>query len=176
MSVYRRGLVAGVLCMFFGGAVFSVAKAAKPQIPTKATPEAEQLRADLLAGNLGFQDLLVIKHHPLDVSHVYVYHSERFQRGGGLYVFRPDADGGQLRCLVDSSDGMIIHADLSYDGREVLFAWKRGGREMADPFTMTVELDRSDSTNNFQIFRINVDGTGLAQQTDGPHNNLDPSW
>ncbi len=144
--------------------------------PEEATPEANGLRADLLAGNLGFRDLLVIKHHPLDVSHVYVYHSERFRRGGGLYVFTPDASGGQLRPLVDSSDGMIIHADLSYDGREVLFAWKRGGREMADPFTMTVELDRSISKNNFQIYRINIDGTGLTQLTDGPHNNLDPCW
>ena len=177
MSGCFRGLVAGVLCGVFGGVVSPVATAAKPQIPPeKATPEAEQLRADLLAGNLGFSDLLVIKHHPLDVSHVYVYHSERFQRGGGLYVFSPGAADGQLRCLVDSSDGMIIHADLSYDGREVLFAWKRGGREMADPFTMTVELDRSDSKNNFQIYRINVDGTGLAQLTDGEHNNLDPCW
>ncbi len=144
--------------------------------PEETTPEAEQLRADLLAGKLGFRDLLVIKHHPLDVSHVYVYHSERFRRGGGLYVFHPDADGGQLRCLVDSSDGMIIHADLSYDGREVLFAWKRGGEEMADPFGMTVELDRSVSKNNYQIYRINIDGTGLTQLTDGPHNNLDPCW
>lgn len=144
--------------------------------PEEATPEARQLRADLLEGNLGFGDLLVIKHHPLDVSHVYVYHSERFRRGGGLYVFTPEASGGELRPLVDSSDGMIIHADLSYDGREVLFAWKRGGREMADPFTMTVELDRSVSKNNFQIYRINIDGTGLTQLTDGPHNNLDPCW
>jgi len=144
--------------------------------PEESTPEAKHLRADLLAGKLGFRDLLVIKHHPLDVSHVYVYHSERFRRGGGLYVFTPDENGGQLRCLVDSSEGMIIHADLSYDGREVLFAWKRGGREMADPFTMTVELDRSTSKNNYQIYRINIDGTGLAQLTDGPHNNLDPCW
>jgi hypothetical protein len=144
--------------------------------PEEATPEARQLWADLLGGKLGFRDLLVIKHHPLDVSHVYVYHSERFRRGGGLYVFRPDDNGGQLRPLVDSSDGMIIHADLSYDGREVVFAWKRGGREMADPFTMTVELNRSVSKNNYQIYRVNIDGTGLTQLTDGPHNNLDPCW
>ena len=144
--------------------------------PEETTAEAKRLRSDMLAGHLGFRDLLVIKHHPLDVSHVYVYHSERFRRGGGLYVFRPDDAGGQLRCLVDSSDGMIIHADLSCDGREILFAWKRGGLEMANPFTMTVELDRSVSENNFQIYRINVDGTGLKQLTDGAHNNLDPCW
>jgi len=155
----------------------TVGQFGQPQAqPEEATPEAKQLRVDLLAGNLGFRDLLVIKHHPLDVSHVYVYHSERFRRGGGLYVLRADDGAGQLRCLVDSSDGMIIHADLSYDGREVLFAWKRGGREMANPFTMTVELDRSVSKNNFQIYRINIDGTGLTQLTDGPHNNLDPCW
>ncbi|MFV2069241.1 MAG: hypothetical protein ACC645_19930, partial [Pirellulales bacterium] len=140
------------------------------------TPESRALRDDLLAGRMGFRDVLVVKHHPLNISHVYVYHVEGYRPGGGLYVFTPDESGGKLRCLVDSSKGMITTADLSYDGKEIVFAWKRGGLVMCNPVAHIEDIDRSVSENNYQIYRVNIDGTGLTQLTAGQHNNLDPSW
>jgi hypothetical protein len=140
------------------------------------TPEAQALREDLLADRMGFRDMLVVKRHPLNISHVYVYHVEGFQPGGGLYVFTPDEDGGKMRCLVDSSEGMITTADLSYDGKQVVFAWKRGGLVMCNPVAHIEDIDRSVSKNNYQIYRVNIDGTGLTQLTEGQHNNLDPCW
>ena len=88
--------------------------------PLRHAREARSLRDDYVQGRLGFRDLLVVQHHPLNISHVYVYHVEGYQPGGGLYVFTPDEQGGKLRCLVDSSQGMILSADLSYDGKEVV--------------------------------------------------------
>jgi len=140
------------------------------------TPESLALRKDLLSGELGFRDIVMVKRHPLNISHVYVYHVEGFQKGGGLYVFSPDDKGGKMRCIVDSTDGMITTSDLSYDGKEIVFAWKKGGEEMCNPVAHIEDIDRSVSDNNYQIYRVNVDGTGLKQLTAGRHNNLDPCW
>jgi len=144
--------------------------------PEERTPEATALREDLLSGRMGFREIVLVKRHPMNISHVYVYHVEGFQKGGGIYVFTPDAGGGKFRCLVDSSDGMISTADLSYDGKEIVFAWKRGGLVLCNPVRHIEDIDRSVSDNNYQIYRVNIDGTGLTQLTQGPHNNLDPCW
>jgi len=144
--------------------------------PRERTAEATAMREDLLAGRLGFKDILLVKRYPLNISHVYVYHVEGFRKGGGLYVFTPDANGGKLRRLVDSTDGMITTADLSYDGKQIVFAWKRGGLVMCRPIAHIEDIDRSVSDNNYQVFRVNIDGTGLTQLTSGTHNNLDPCW
>jgi hypothetical protein len=160
----------------FGAAPSDEQLEAMTVAPEERTPEADALRDDLVQGRLGFRDLLVVKHHPLHISHVYVYHVEGYQPGGGLYVFTPDNAGGQLRCVVDSSQGMILSADLSYDGKEVVFAWKKGGLVLCNPVAHIEDIDRSVSDNNYQIYRVNIDGTGLTQLTSGPHNNLDPCW
>jgi len=135
------------------------------------------LKGKLQAGELGFNELLVIRRHPLRLSHVYVYHAEGFQPGGGLYVYSPSADGGrELRELVASPEGMIIDCDLSFDGRQVVFSWKRGGGRMLRPNQMLEEVDRTVSQNNYQVYRVNIDGTGLVQLTTGQHNNLNACW
>ena len=144
--------------------------------PEERTPEAVALRDDLTAGRLGFRDIMVVKRHPLNISHVYVYHVEGFQHGGGLYVYTPDEEGGKLRCVVDSSEGMISTADLSYDGKQIVFAWKRGGLVRCNPVAHIEDIDRSVSDNNYQIYRVNIDGSDLRQLTAGQHNNLDPCW
>ncbi len=144
--------------------------------PGERTPEARKLAADLYSGDLGFRDILVIHRTPLRLSHVYTYHVEGYNPGGGLYVFTPGPDGGKLRRLVDSTDGEIIDADLSYDGREVVFSWKRGGVVMARPNQLLQDVDRSVAEDNYQIYRINLDGTGLVQLTDGVENNLNACW
>ena len=142
----------------------------------KLSPADERLAADLYAGKLGFRDILLIKRHHLSLSHVYTYHVEGYRPGGALCVYTPGPDGGKLRELVDSPEGEIIDCDLSYDGREVVFSWKRGGVEMVQPNQMTEEVDRSNSDDNYQIYRVNIDGTGLTQLTTGPYNNLNACW
>ncbi len=144
--------------------------------PEERTPEATAMRRELIDGKLGFRDMLLVKRHPMNISHVYVYHVEGFQRGGGLYVYTPDEKGGKLRCIFDATDAMISTADLSYDGKEVVFALKRGGLVRCNPVALIEDVCRDDPDNNYQVFRINIDGTGLTQLTDGPHNNLDPCW
>ena len=142
--------------------------------PSERTPESDALRNGILDGNMGFRDILLVKRHALNISHVYVYHVEGYQEGGGLYVYSPDS--GKLRCILDSSEGMITTADLSYDGKEVVFAWKKGGLKLCNPVALLEDIDRTKPDDNYQVYSINIDGTGLKQLTTGESNNLDPCW
>jgi hypothetical protein len=62
--------------------------------------------------------------------------------------------------------GAFATPDLSYDGRQILFAWTANrehkwiyGRETA-----------------WHLFKVNLDGSGLTQLTDGPDSDFDPCW
>ena len=118
---------------------------APPAIVESKLPESGSLAARLARGGLGFTRL----------------------GGGAAPVDRPDAclhlprgrteAGWRAVCcravgrdaaptqLVDASEGLILDANVSYDGNTVLFSWKK---------TMQDKL---------QLFTINVDGTQLAQ-------------
>ncbi|MCF7676504.1 MAG: hypothetical protein K9M97_14235, partial [Akkermansiaceae bacterium] len=161
------------------GTPLSAKQLAALQIPPEErTPAARALRGEWLEGKLGFRKILLVKRKPLDISHVYVYHVEGFRPGGGLYVFSPDDDGGKPECLFEAGDdAMITTADLSYDGREVVFAMRSGGHIGSNPVAHIEDISRyPDEASNYQIFRINIDGSGLTQLTGGTYNNLDPCW
>ncbi len=121
------------------------------------------------------EKMLVIQRHELNPSHVYTYHVEGFRPGGGLYLFTPGEDGGELKKLVDSPDGQVLDCDLSYDGKEVLFSWKGGGRQYNAQFDRSLPPDM-DADHMYRIYRMNVDGTGLTPLTDGASNNMNPCW
>jgi len=156
----------------------SDAQLAELQVPPEEkTLEAMALRREVLDGRLGFREILLVKRKPLDISHVYVYHVEGYRPGGGLYRWTPDEDGGQLKCIFDAGEGMITTADLSYDGREIVFAMRRGGHVASNPVAHIEDISRyPDEASNYHVFRINIDGTGLEQLTRGEYNNLDPCW
>ena len=100
------------------------------------------------------------------------------RKGGGLYLLK--AFRGEAPQRVDVvrglkvsagtnqgmllSDGAFMSPALSYDGKTVLFAWASGGQE------------KWKAENRFHIFRVNVDGSGLARLTDGDFDDFDPCW
>ena len=109
-------------------------------------------------GEFGFKKFIVVQRHPVNSSHVYTYHQEGLKPGGGLWV--ADVSGGKVekKKIVDSSDGEILDANLHYEGRTILFSWKK---------TMKAY---------FQLYTINVDGGGLKQLTDDASNNFNASF
>ena len=138
-----------------------------PPVPKIA--ESPELAAAVKAGKLGFDKLVVVKRHEMNPSHVYTYHAESFRGGGGLYVYT--AADGSLEKLVDSPLGEIIDVDVSYDGREVLFSWKKSGRSQS-----RYGLQDFDVEGTFQVHRIKADGSQLTQLTDGKCNNFNACW
>ena len=123
----------------------------------------------------GLGPMLVIQRNELNPSHVYTYHAEGYRPGGALYACRLTHDGPQLTKLIDSPDGQILDCVLSYDGREVLFSWKRGGREYSAQFDRTLAPDENPD-HMYKIYRMNVDGSDLTCLTDGSCNNFNPCW
>ncbi len=105
---------------------------------------------------LGFDTMVMIQRRPLNPTHVYTYHVEGLEKGGGLYV-KSLADGG-LKRLFDASEGVILDCQVSYDGSQILFSWKRA---MSEPFC---------------IWRIKADGSGLARVIDHESNNMNACW
>jgi len=100
--------------------------------------------------------LLLIQRHPIDSSHVYTYHTEGFRPGGGLFVFTPNT--GTLRRLVDAGQGQILDCDLSYDGKTVLFSWRKTENE------------------GYHLFTVNADGSDLRQLTAGHWHDYNACW
>lgn len=113
--------------------------------------------------------------------------------GGGLYMVKHFKTGPQLidvlkDSLVEngsykgwtlSGKGSFYSPELSYDGQTILFAWSenRIGRARAGWGMGTVgPIHRWPAENVWHIFKVNINGTGLTQLTEGPWNDFDPCW
>ena len=65
----------------------------------------------------------------------------------------PVEEGGELKCIFDAGEGMITTADLSYDGKEVVFALRRGGHVGSNPVAHIEDISRCEAEkDNYQIF------------------------
>jgi Hydrazine synthase alpha subunit middle domain/Concanavalin A-like lectin/glucanases superfamily len=78
--------------------------------------------------------------------------------GGRLLVLKGLGPDGVLRQLAPQAPlhGSFWRPDLSFDGRSVVFSFKPHNEKA------------------FHLYRLNVDGTGLVQLTDGLYDDLDP--
>ncbi len=138
------------------GAAYPQAQAHLARLATAEDDGLADLQREVLLFDV--DRLVAIRRHEIIASHVYTYHYEGFQAGGGLYVIDPrDPDAEPLE-LVATPAGQILDADLSYDGRRVLFSW----RQTADA--------------GYHLWTVDVDGTGLAQVTDGPWHDYNGCW
>jgi HEAT repeat protein len=81
-----------------------------------------------------------------------------YRPGRNLYILRPPRPDGKVTPLTDFPDGYVSEHELSWDGTQVIFS--RRGQE--DPW--------------WQIWRINTDGTGLVQLTQGPYHHVGPTY
>ena len=107
------------------------------------------------------------------------YHGFNAQKGGGLFVIENVLSGSptERNVLANSTcangphqgkkleGGGFLSPDLSYDGKQILFAYTDVGT-----FKTWTE------TSVFHIFKVNVDGTGLTQLTQGKNNDFDPTF
>ena len=103
-----------------------------------------------------FDKILLIERHAIKSSHVYTYHEEDNKPGGGLYSF--DLKTKSLKKILDSENGLILDVNLHYDGKTILFSWKKS-------------MD-----DHFQLYTIDINGKNLKQITDHPSNNFNAAW
>ncbi|MEI6277985.1 MAG: PQQ-binding-like beta-propeller repeat protein [Verrucomicrobiae bacterium] len=159
----------------------------------QAGVELEQfqaLRREALFANplLDFQKILFIKRDflpPSEKSGNHMcdqYFGFHARPGGGLFVL-DDAFGPAPKArniLSDSicsngrfsgkkltSAGGFLSPSLSYNAKDVLFSYTEIGKPNCYEWT---------PEGAFHIFKVGVDGSKLAQLTDGPTDDIDPCW
>ena len=79
--------------------------------------------------------------------------------GQNLYSLTPPQPDGELKNLTNLTEGAVQGAELSYDGKTILFAMRKNFQ-----------------TDGFHICEINLDGSGLRQLTSGNCNDVDPYY
>jgi len=138
---------------------------------------------------LNFDKILFIKRHdPGGVFHMCdQYYGCNARPGGGLFIlsapFGPSpklinvlqnsvVERGRLTGD-DLSTGAFLSPELSYDGKTILFAYtqarayeKYRGKEA---YEWAPEI-------SYHIFKVNADGSGLVQLTDGASDDFDPCF
>ena len=82
----------------------------------------------------------------------------RYAFGHGGRLCRLNLRTGKLQVLLDDPAGGIRDPDVHYDGRKILFSYRRAG------------------TTTYHLYEIDSDGTNLRQLTDGPDNDLEPIY
>ena len=65
---------------------------------------------------------------------------------------------GQETVLLDDPQGGVRDPHLHYDGKKILFSYRKGG------------------SRYYHLYEINVDGSGLRQITDGPFDDIEPIY
>jgi len=77
-------------------------------------------------------------------------------RGGRLC--RANLRTGKIAVLVDDPQGGVRDPQVHYDGRKILFSYRKG------------------DGLQYHLYEINSDGTGLRQITDGPYDEIEPTY
>ncbi|MCK4293237.1 MAG: hypothetical protein KAY65_08570 [Planctomycetes bacterium] len=103
------------------------------------------------------QKIVYTKHYNMGGSH-YAYtegqsdaQAERhFQPGTGLCILEMDGLYGTVETLIDDPKGVIRDPGVSYDGRTILFSWKKSDRE-----------------DDYHLYEMDVSSRKIKQVTSG---------
>lgn len=121
---------------------------------------------------LDFGSLVFVKRHPGTLAHMCdQYYGCYARQGGGLYAIEDIGRGFRVRDLVAGQlpAGSFLNPDVSFDGRQIAFAYSRATGVEGRRWGWTPEVC-------YHVFTINVDGSGLRQLTTGPYDDFDPRF
>ncbi len=78
--------------------------------------------------------------------------------GDGGRLCRLNLRTGKLTVLLDDPKGGVRDPQMHYDGKKILFSYRPG------------------DTATYHLYEINIDGTALTQLTDGPDDDIEPTY
>ena len=76
--------------------------------------------------------------------------------GGRLAIYSPKT--GSVRTLLEDARGAIRDPQIHYEGKKVLFSYRKGG------------------THHYNLYEMNLDGTDLRQITQGDWDDVEPAY
>ena len=140
---------------------------------------------------LDFNKMLFITRHRSEFNHMCdQYYGANTKPGGGLYMLSdPFGETPKVRDIVAGAvvekgrlkgkkleGGSFLSPDLSYDGKTVVFGYVECIGDTKHDHHVDPSRGHWDRGRCYHVFKINVDGTGLEQLTDGTWNDFDPCW
>jgi Tol biopolymer transport system component len=78
--------------------------------------------------------------------------------GSRGYLCKLNLSTGKITLLLEDPQGAVRDPQVHYDGKKILFSYRRGG------------------TDYFHLYEINTDGSELKQLTDGPFDDIEPTY
>ncbi len=78
--------------------------------------------------------------------------------GEGARLCRMNLRTGKVKTILEDAKGGIRDPQMHYDGQKILFSYRKGGE------------------HPFHLYEINIDGSGLRQLTDGPDDDIEPTY
>ncbi len=85
-------------------------------------------------------------------------------------------NGGGGRRGAKPEGGSFLSPDLSFDGKSILFAYVECDGDPNHRWHVDPAKGHWHEGWAYHVFKVNVDGTGLEQLTDGTWNDFDPCW
>ncbi len=82
---------------------------------------------------------------------------DKLYRAGGR-LCRLNLKTGNVKLLLDDLQGAVRDPQVHYDAGKILFSYRPGGSDY------------------FHLYEINVDGSGRRQLTDGPYDDIEPTY
>lgn len=79
-----------------------------------------------------------------------------WREGTALYSWK--VQDGKLTALLRDERGGVRDPQVHYDGKKILFSYRKGGREQ------------------YHLYEIDADGTNLRQLTDGAYDDIEPTY
>ncbi|MEI6809766.1 MAG: hypothetical protein WCN95_13675, partial [bacterium] len=144
----------GVACL----ALISVAEAEKPAAISPMVP------TNPLAAT-GLEEIIFATRHRSRSYHWYddigwfsVDTKAKLYCEPGSQLRKLNLRTGAVAVLLDDPKGAFRDPQVHYDGKKIIFSWRRDGAEY------------------YRLYEISVDGTGLKQVTDGPFDDIEPAY
>jgi cytochrome c553 len=164
----RLALLATSLILAAPGAVLPTQAAGTNSQPVRpaAAPPVESLLAQFRKGPMaGVEDIVFAARKMNDSDGhwyanlgYYAHDANRKAWREGTKLYRWNIANGKLTALVDDPRGGVRDPQVHYEGRKILFSYRKGG------------------TEQYHLYEINADGSGLRQLTDGDYDDIEPSY
>lgn len=149
----------------------------QPTAPQQPAYQPGPLLSNMLEGPMADLDEIVFAVRVPGRDHWYVtfgnyadrskYPEERaFKKEDGVYwgygeggrLCRFNLRTGQSKVIIEDPKGGIRDPQMHYSGQKILFSYRKGGQHA------------------FHLYEINIDGTGLRQLTNGPDDDIEPTY